>query len=51
MAPLRALMPSDVLFSSDNVGGKQKIKNGLHISDVLFSTEKYRWRANKKISE
>ena len=51
MAPwpsLRAPMPSDVPVSSDNVGGEQKIKKGLHISDVLFSTEKYRWRTNKK---
>ena len=35
MAPLRAPMPSDVLFSSDNVGGEQKIKKGLHVSDVF----------------
>ena len=48
MAPLRAHRPSDVLFSSDNVGGEQKVKKVFTPSDVLFSTEKYRWRANKK---
>ena len=26
MAPLRAPMPSDVLFSTDNVGGEQSIE-------------------------
>ena len=30
MAHLRAPMPSDVLFSTDNVGGEQKTKKGLH---------------------
>ena len=48
MASLRAPMPSDVLFSIDNVGGEQKIKKVFTPSDVLFSTEKYRWRANEK---
>ena len=48
MASLRAPMPSDVLFSTDNVGGEQKIKKVFTTSDVLFSTEKYRWRANEK---
>ena len=49
MASLRAPMPSDVLFSTDNVGGEQKIKKVFTPSDVLFSTKKYRWRANEKI--
>ena len=48
MASLRAPMPPDVLFSTDNVGGEQKIKKVFTPSDVLFSTEKYRWRANEK---
>ena len=48
MASLRAPMPSDVLFSTDNVGSEQKIKKVFTPSDVLFSTEKYRWRANEK---
>ena len=48
MASLRAPMPSDVLFSSDNVGGEQKIEKVFTPSDVLFSTEKYGWRANEK---
>ena len=53
MAPLRAPMPSDALFSSDNVGGEQKIKKrSSRLRCFLFSTEKYRWKANKKkISE
>ena len=48
MASLRAPMPSDVLFFTDNVGGEQKIEKVFTPSDVLFSTEKYRWRANEK---
>ena len=48
MASLRAPMPSDVLFSTDNVSGERKIKKVFTPSDVLFSTEKYRWRANEK---
>ena len=48
MAPLRAPIPSNVLFSADDVGGKQKIKKVFTPLDVLFSTEKYWWRANKK---
>ena len=48
MATLRAPMPSDVLFSTDNIGEEQKIKKKVFTpSDVLFSTEKYRRRANK----
>ena len=31
MAPLHALGPSDDLFSTDNVGGEQKIKKGLQM--------------------
>ena len=43
MASLRAPMPSDVLFSTNNVDGEQKIKKKVFTpSDVLFSTEKYR---------
>ena len=48
MASLSAPMPSDVLFSTDNVGGEQKITKVFTPSNVLFSTEKYRWRANEK---
>ena len=50
MASLRAPMPSDVLFSTDNVGGEQKINKVFTPSDVLFSPEKYRWRSNEKKS-
>ena len=48
MAPLRAHRPSNVLFSTDNVGGEQEIKKVFTPSDVLFPTENYRWRANEK---
>ena len=37
MASQRAPMPSDVLFSTDNVDGEQKIKKVFTPSDVLFS--------------
>ena len=34
-------MPSDVLFSTDNVGGELKLKKVFTPSDILFSTENY----------
>ena len=40
MAPLRAPMPSDVLFSTDNVGGEQKIKKGFHALEMFCFSPK-----------
>ena len=36
MTSLRAPMPSDVLFSTDNVGGEQKVKKSSRLQMFCF---------------
>ena len=62
MAPLRAPMPSDVLFSTDNVGGEQNIKRSSRPQVFCFPLKnigggqikkkkisKQKWFVNKKV--
>ena len=51
MASLRAPMSSDVLFSTDNVGGEQKIKKSSRPQMFCFPLKNIGGGQMKKISE